>query len=125
MPVKAPKPCGEPGCPKTTSKRYCPEHQEQAWRRQSRARAEDPVRRSIDIQYGTTRWKRTRLLFLTLHPLCAECERRGIVAAACIVDHVKPTADGGSMWDEDNLQSLCDPCHRAKSVVETMLRRGG
>ena len=33
------------------------------------------------------------------------------------LDHVVPLIDGGS-WDRSNLQTLCVPCHRAKTAVE-------
>lgn len=31
------------------------------------------------------------------------------------VDHVIAIMNGGSMWDEKNLQVLCKPCHRTKT----------
>ena len=38
------------------------------------------------------------------------------------MDHIKPLEDGGEMYDETNLQSLCAfPCHFEKSQEE---RRG-
>jgi len=37
------------------------------------------------------------------------------------LDHVVPLIDGGS-HEPSNLQTLCVPCHRAKSAEETRLR---
>lgn len=36
---------------------------------------------------------------------------------ATIVDHIKPKAERGSD-DEANLQSICKPCHDAKTQAE-------
>jgi 5-methylcytosine-specific restriction endonuclease McrA len=44
--------------------------------------------------------------------LCVEHERRGLVVASTIVDHVVPhEGDQGLFWDTDNWQALCKPCH--------------
>ena len=37
------------------------------------------------------------------------------------VDHIVPLVDGGS-HDLDNLQTLCSPCHRAKTAAEATER---
>ena len=56
-----------------------------------------------------------RLRFLRKHPLCLECQIKGITRAATEVDHVMPLALGG--YDiESNKQSLCAECHRAKTA---------
>lgn len=34
------------------------------------------------------------------------------------VDHIVPVRQGGAMWDEDNLQVLCSPCHIQKTRKE-------
>lgn len=61
--------------------------------------------------YGV-RWRRARLCFLAKHPLCVMCSARGVVAAAVIVDHIKPhKGDAVLFWSEANWQSLCAPCH--------------
>jgi 5-methylcytosine-specific restriction protein A len=130
MPISAKKPCSQPGCPALVSRgeRYCPDHQRARYQRENRARSEDPERRALDALYNSTRWRKYREWYLREHPLCAECERNGRTAAACIVDHIVPTADGGDFWEESNHQPICDPCHRAKSARETFGRartRGG
>ena len=38
------------------------------------------------------------------------------------LDHIVPLVDGGS-HDLDNLQTLCTPCHKAKTVSEASERR--
>lgn len=67
--------------------------------------------------YGTA-WDRLRKLILQrdLH-LCQPCQRNGRVTVATQVDHIKPKAAGGTD-DEDNLQSICKPCHDVKTQRE-------
>jgi hypothetical protein len=42
----------------------------------------------------------------------------GFVRAAVEVDHIIPLSRGGAELDEDNIQSLCAGCHRAKTMRE-------
>jgi len=69
-------------------------------------------------------WMRRREQWLHHNPLCVECMRAGRAAAAEEVDHVIPLADGGDD-DESNLQSLCKPCHMAKTAREAAARARG
>lgn len=34
------------------------------------------------------------------------------------LDHIVPVAQGGAMWDEENLQVLCVPCHKEKTKLD-------
>ncbi len=34
------------------------------------------------------------------------------------VDHIKSITDGGDMWDQNNMQSLCVQCHEAKTLAD-------
>jgi 5-methylcytosine-specific restriction enzyme A len=83
----------------------------------------------IDINrnelYGR-RWKSARAAFLRSHPLCCECERRGMVVAAAVVDHVTPhKGDMALFWDSNNWQSLCKTCHSSwKQALEHGHARG-
>lgn len=65
-------------------------------------------------------WQRRRDRQLQQQPLCASCARRGITTLAREVDHKVPLHRGGKD-DETNMQSLCIPCHKAKTAAE----RGG
>lgn len=38
-------------------------------------------------------------------------------------DHIVPVAAGGGQCDVDNIQTLCVPCHKAKSAREAAARR--
>jgi 5-methylcytosine-specific restriction protein A len=42
-----------------------------------------------------------------------------LAAVATHVDHIKPKAHGGTD-DDDNLESLCAACHRAKTATERL-----
>lgn len=67
--------------------------------------------------YGR-RWQKERLAFLNDHPLCVECERRGLVTVATVVDHVIPHRGNQRLfWDSDgNWQALCDVHHNEKTA---------
>jgi 5-methylcytosine-specific restriction protein A len=120
MPTKPPHPCNHPGCPALTHERFCPAHKHEQ-------------RRRFDANRGTTKqrgyhgtWPARRKLWLDAHVLCAEHERNGEVVAATEVDHVIPKSQGGAD-DESNFQSLCKPCHSAKTSREVGFagREGG
>jgi 5-methylcytosine-specific restriction endonuclease McrA len=74
---------------------------------------------------STTKWRKARAHYLAQHPLCQECMRRNRTAAATIVDHITPIADGGSMWNRSNWQALCQACSDAKTAAENTKRRTG
>lgn len=84
--------------------------------------------RTLDATPGATPrqrgrgWLTRRAQWLSLHPLCAHCERSGRVTLAEEVDHIVPLIDGGAD-DDSNIQSLCSPCHKAKTASEAR-RRG-
>ena len=65
--------------------------------------------------YNTTRWRRLRAYYIKRNPLCCMCKDNNIIKEAYIVDHIREIADGGMMYDYNNLQSLCDPHHRSKT----------
>jgi 5-methylcytosine-specific restriction protein A len=56
--------------------------------------------------------------------LCQECKRQGRTTLGHPVDHIIALADGGT--DEDsNKETLCVPCHDAKSAREARARARG
>ena len=125
MPRKALRPCNQMGCPALVKRGYCERHRRERHARQNDARRADPARAALDREYKTTRWKRTRAAKLREDPLCGKCSEEGEVTAACEVDHRVPTAEGGAMYDWDNLQSLCRRHHREKSAREVFGRKWG
>ena len=66
-------------------------------------------------QYNSSRWRNLRAYYIKRNPICVMCKANDKINTAYLVDHIKEVADGGGMWDYNNLQSLCDPCHRSKT----------
>ena len=78
-----------------------------------------PFQRTTDnTKYNTRRWKAFSKRYKAEHPLCVMCEAEGITSAAAVTDHIVRVEDGGAMWDENNLQSLCVYHHNQKSGKE-------
>ena len=68
--------------------------------------------------YHTPAWRKVRKAYITRHPLCAECERNGVIKQGKVVDHITPIRLGGAQFNWSNLQTLCEKCHNAKSGRE-------
>ena len=66
------------------------------------------------------RWRKSRELFLQLHPLCKFHEDKGKIVPANVVDHIVPhRGDMKLFWDVKNWQPLCKQCHdSAKQKME-------
>ena len=114
MPTAAPTPCRYPGCPALlAAPGYCDRHL------RSIRKQQDERRGSASARGYDTRWRMARALFLSRHPLCAECRRQGRTVAAAVVDHIRPHKRNRTLfWDERNWQALCKPCHDAKTARE-------
>lgn len=56
--------------------------------------------------------------------LCQECKRQGRTTIGYPVDHIIALADGGTD-DDSNKETLCVPCHDAKSAREARARARG
>lgn len=117
MPIRAKRPCRQPGCPGLAVKGgYCEKHQKQrpsGWKR-------DPALTTTQRGYGWD-WQKRRTMFLAGNPLCADPfgDHAGLgqVIPATEVDHIIPKARGGGD-DDDNLQALCHACHKRKTEGE-------
>ena len=114
MPTAAPTPCRYPGCPALLpAPGYCDTHLRSVRKQQDERRGSAAAR-----GYGA-RWRKARALYLSRHPLCAECLRLGRTVAASVVDHIRPHKGSRTLfWDERNWQALCKPCHDAKTARE-------
>ena len=88
--------------------------------KQDRDRAYARTRdRASVVLYHSARWLKARVRFLRSHPLCAECERNGVIRTASVVDHVDPhRGDATVFWDESRWQALCASCHGKKTVAK-------
>ena len=67
-------------------------------------------------------YKRFRFGYLRDHPLCVYCLARGRVTQGTVVDHKLPLVKGGDYRDE-NLQTLCDECHKDKTATDRGVKR--
>jgi len=64
-----------------------------------------------------SKWAKARKTFLNHHPLCIECDRKGRITPATVVDHITPhRGDQKLFWDTDNWQPLCASCHGSKTA---------
>ena len=67
------------------------------------------------------KWQQARIGYLAKHPLCAMCERDGLVTAATVVDHITPHhGDMTLFWDANNWQPLCKPHHDGEKQREEL-----
>lgn len=105
MPKRPKRPCSAPGCPNLTDDRFCEVHAKQDAQRYEQHQRDPATRR----RYGRA-WKRIRDRYISTHPLCEECFKRGKLTEAEEVHHILPLAHGGT-HNEDNLMALCKPCH--------------
>jgi 5-methylcytosine-specific restriction endonuclease McrA len=73
------------------------------------------------------RWRKERLHFLRLNPLCVYCLELGATKAAEVVDHIVPHKGSHDLfWDVENWQPLCKRCHDSvKQKEEATGRRVG
>lgn len=113
MPVSPPRPCNFPGCRAVTHAARCDVHTKQV-----RAEVDGRRAKTAERGYGS-KWRTARAVFLSAHPLCAECERNGFVTAATVVDHIVPhRGDDKLFWSRSNWQALCASCHSRKTAIE-------
>jgi 5-methylcytosine-specific restriction protein A len=81
----------------------CPVHPKVAWEGSTRRRRLPPD------------WERLRRRVLAHQPICNVCGD----AVSLQVDHVVP----GDDHSIENLQGICDPCHKAKTQAEAIEAR--
>lgn len=81
----------------------------------------DGSKTTTERGYGY-QWQKLRKLVLQRDSyLCQECYSKKKLTPATDVDHIKPKSAGGTDH-EDNLQSLCKPCHDLKTSLESGAR---
>lgn len=117
--------CSHAGCKRliNLNERYCDKHKP----KQQHVSKSSEFANNI---HSSSRWRRTSRLYREAHPICEACikaseradkradKRAGMINLATSVDHIKSLADGGSAYDWNNLQSLCDYHHSLKSQQE-------
>lgn len=100
--------CSASGCPELVPVGVgrCDDHARPAW-----------VAPSAHTRERPRDWfKRRARVIRRDGKLCVRCGRAGTH-----VDHIVRVADGGS-WEIDNLQLLCEECHRQKTRAERRAR---
>lgn len=122
MPQRPNKPCRHRGC-NTLSRNacgYCDVHQAEAvgWNRSRNGT-------STERGYGYW-WRKLRAVILRRDDgLCVPCRKAGCITTATEVDHITSKAQAKRLgWTKEqmdaheNLQSICEACHRAKTAIE-------
>lgn len=76
-----------------------------------------------DRGYGREH-RKLREQLLRQEPLCRLCQQKKPprVTQATVADHIVSIAKGGPVHDINNLEPLCEPCHRDKSLRERGFR---
>ncbi|ASA14197.1 HNH endonuclease signature motif containing protein [Pseudomonas aeruginosa] len=119
MPRRPARICSEVGCgkPSVTGSFYCAMHKRAADERRAASARQahkkyNARRDDSDAFYKTERWRRLSIHYRKLHPLCEECEGRGLIVESRMVDHIKAVKSHPELalsWD--NLRALCWTCH--------------
>ena len=67
--------------------------------------------------YQSTQWREVRKKALLRDSYCCtKCNKViGMIARDHVVDHIIEIKDGGSKFDLENLQTLCQHCHNIKT----------
>lgn len=122
MPTRPAKACRVTNCPNHVTDRkyqgYCEQHKDKAgWFANEKAKGNRHQR-----GYGKD-WEVIRKHALKRDAyLCKICRANGKYTKANTVDHIKAKEHGGTDA-MNNLQSLCDSCHKDKTARER--QRGG
>lgn len=76
------------------------------------------IRTEHDQFYHTPAWRAVRKRYITMNPVCEQCQKHGKITPGDMVDHIVPIKKGGDKLNFSNLQTLCNPCHAYKSGKE-------
>lgn len=100
--TQARKICSQPHCPNLQP---CPVpgHTRKAWEGSTRSKRLPPG------------WDRIRRRILDRDPICKVCD----AALSTICDHIEP----GDDHRDENLQGICDGCHKVKTQRESAAAR--
>lgn len=73
--------------------------------------------------YATNRWRVFSEQYREKNPFCVKCLEQGVFTdcrkgqkARGQADHILPINQGGAIWDESNLRTLCYRCHSKVSA---------
>lgn len=68
--------------------------------------------------YNSRQWRNVRDHYWLNNPVCEVCKKNGRATVADVIDHIIPISEGGDLFGENNLQSLCHLHHNQKTVEE-------
>ncbi len=69
--------------------------------------------------YASTKWRKYRqALLMRRGGQCETCGSVPLFERELHVDHIRPIAEGGEVYNEANLQILCIRCHGKKTAGE-------
>jgi 5-methylcytosine-specific restriction endonuclease McrA len=68
--------------------------------------------------YDSAAWDAAREAKRRRDPYCQMCAAMGIITPVAHIDHWIPIALGGDRLADENLVSLCLPCHSRKTLCE-------
>ena len=106
-------------------KGYCLKHKQAAERRsaeyqKNRMNSFKNAKRSNFYFYKSKEWKELRSAVLKTCPYCVRCGRSNDLH----VDHITPPrGDKELFFNKNNLQVLCEQCHRQKTAGEIEARK--
>lgn len=119
MPPAPRKPCRS--CGTLTNGAYCEKHLKVKEVEVKVQRIKYDNERGTAASRGYTyRWSKYSLQYRKDNPLCAECERQGILKVNNCVDHIIPVSgpDDPLFWEPTNHQGLCTTHHSEKTAKE-------
>lgn len=121
VPTKALRPCARAGCNGLTAGRYCERCAAEGFvesKAPFSSRASEAQRQTTKQRGYAGGWPRLSKWIKSVEPLCRPCKKEGRTTACTQVDHIIPKADGGTDEYPENLQPICDDCHRLKTARE-------
>lgn len=88
-----------------------------------RPHGQTPENRPSACKRGYGRAHRRARIGVISGSLCVECEQRGFVEPATVLDHIVPHRGDPVLRDDPaNMQPMCASCHGKKSARERMDR---
>ena len=128
MPTAALRPCRHTGCSRLSSDGFCSQHDGD----RHIGKFADPHRGSRQSRGYGAAWEEKRKRILRRDKgLCQPHLKQGRYRPARQVDHIINKAEAKARgWSEEqteaeeNLQAICDECHKAKTQAEALKARG-
>ena len=110
--------CANPAVKRGLCRRCLKQPQPTAWQRRNTP-PQVNWQRSTHPLLKTKEWKSLKDSVLDSSPLCVRCALAGRNRLATEVDHIKPVRKFIELaFVRDNVQPLCEKCHRVKSGAE-------